>query len=127
MAKAKRHVHKYHYINLPIMGKVWACRLPDCNHYMPKHLEPTVEGKNSICWECGEAFTLDSEAMKEEKPRCENCRGVKEDAAALQEYLAKLENDRREERIRALREYREGNIEDTVEEITEDSETESEE
>lgn len=50
--------------------------MADCNHYMPKHLEATVEGKNSICWGCGEEFPLDADSMLEDKPRCLKCRGI---------------------------------------------------
>lgn len=71
--KAKRHVHKYHRVTLSF-GEVWACALPDCNHYMPQHMAGIVEGKYSICWECSENFTLDKDAMVEKQPRCAACR-----------------------------------------------------
>ena len=71
--KAKRHVHKYHQIDLNFV-KVWACALPDCNHYMPHHLTSTVLGKYSYCWSCGEKITLDIENMKDDKPMCRTCK-----------------------------------------------------
>lgn len=107
MARAKRHVHKYHYIVLPMMGsKVWACRLPDCNHYMPKYMEPTIEGKSSICWGCDETFILTLAAMAEDMPRCEKCRGIDVDeaSAVLRQYL---ESKEKEEKIKEIREARE--------------------
>lgn len=76
--KAKRHVHKYQRITFTFGSKVWACRLPDCNHYMPRHLEATVEGKATICWQCGNDFVLDRDAMLEDSPRCPKCRGIAE-------------------------------------------------
>lgn len=77
MSKAKRHTHKYHHINTSF-GRVWACALGDCNHYMPQHMESMLPGKNAICWGCGDAIVLDSETMKEDKPRCSSCRtGIK--------------------------------------------------
>lgn len=72
MAKSKKHIHKYHRISLTY-AKVWACALPTCYHFMPKHLETNVPGKTSICWNCGEEFILDETNMKNDKPICANC------------------------------------------------------
>lgn len=68
----KRHTHKYHKIEIA-SGKLWACALPDCTHYMPKHLENTIPGKNSICWSCGNEFMLNSINMLNDMPICINC------------------------------------------------------
>lgn len=69
----KNHTHKY---QLRATGSqpVWACALPDCNHYMPPHLNTLIEGRSSICWECDEKFILDIDSMKEARPRCFTCR-----------------------------------------------------
>lgn len=32
-----------------------------------------VDGKASICWECGEQFILDPRNMKLDKPLCNDC------------------------------------------------------
>ena len=82
MTKAKRHTHKYHQINLSSQ-KVWACALPDCNHYMPKHLDETVPGKKSICWKCETEFILNASNMSQRKPVCDGCSGMED----IQEYL----------------------------------------
>jgi hypothetical protein len=71
--KSKRHIHKYYRDNESYM-RCWACGLPDCSHYMPPHIEKQIVGKQSICWQCGEVFILDSEALKEIRPRCIACR-----------------------------------------------------
>lgn len=72
--KAKRHTHKYYKV--PIAGQtVWACALPDCNHYMPKHMENLVPGKGSICWSCGDSFVLNPVNMKNDHPKCDDCSG----------------------------------------------------
>lgn len=85
---ARKHVHKYHNIQVAY-NKVWACALPDCTHYMPKHMEEMVPGKKSICWQCNEPFILDTEAMKEDKPRCIGCRsGISSEATNYLETLA---------------------------------------
>lgn len=72
--KAKRHTHKYHKVNLAGQ-QVWACALPDCNHYMPKHMEQMVHGKATICWSCGADTILSPLNMNDEKPTCAECRG----------------------------------------------------
>ena len=90
MARAKRHVHKYHRVTLSF-GLVWACGLPDCNHYMPQHMNQLVEGKNSLCWQCNIMFVLDANAMKEDRPRCFNCRtGIKPEEIDDSEYQERL-------------------------------------
>lgn len=70
--KAKRHTHKYHQIQIANTW-VWACALPNCNHYMPKHMEAMVPGKNSVCWMCLKDFVLDEKTMEIQKPFCKSC------------------------------------------------------
>lgn len=69
----KNHTHKYQ-LRATSSQPVWACSLPDCNHYMPPHLNSLIEGRSSICWECDDKFILDIDAMKEVRPRCFQCR-----------------------------------------------------
>lgn len=85
----RKHVHKYIRRKM-YAHSVWACALPDCTHYMPKHMEQMVEGKASICHQCNEEFILSTDALKEDKPRCADCRFdvVKhEDVAPIGETL----------------------------------------
>jgi len=92
--RAKRHVHKYHKVEM-YSSKVWACALPDCNHYMPQHMERMVEGKYSICWTCGDSMTLHQLNMKMDKPQCFDCvngsvinkENVKVNPIDLEDYL----------------------------------------
>lgn len=70
--KAKRHTHKYHLVTTG-MGKLWACALPDCNHYMPPYMQELLEGKGTICWKCNEMTTLNPVNMKTNKPLCTEC------------------------------------------------------
>ena len=88
MAKAKRHIHKYHKV-LMSYTKVWACALPDCNHYMPTHMEQMVLGKASICWNCDSMFILNESNMKNDKPTCMNCAGEDDDSKAIAEVLSR--------------------------------------
>lgn len=90
--KSKRHTHKYHLVNMGATS-VWACALPNCNHYMPDHMSRMVPGKMSLCYSCDEPFILDSEAMKATRPTCMECRGVDSVkteiplSTAMEEYL----------------------------------------
>jgi len=73
--KNKYHVHKYHRRPLGSPDKlVWACALPECTHYQPKHLESMVEGRTSLCNQCGSEFILNEDNMREKNPRCDDCR-----------------------------------------------------
>lgn len=67
-----KHTHKYHRVPF-FLRKVWACALPDCSHYMPNHLEPTLPGKKSICWQCEGELILDAHNMSNDKPLCNDC------------------------------------------------------
>lgn len=58
--------------------KLWSCALPDCYHYMPAHMSAMVVGKASLCMECNEQFVLDPMNMRDDNPRCDNCRGLSE-------------------------------------------------
>lgn len=88
-SKNKRHVHKYHKVSLGYTD-VWACALPDCTHYIPQYSEPLVNGKRSLCWECGDEFILHPIAMKDRAPNCDNCRlGVKPAEVEMSEELRK--------------------------------------
>lgn len=73
MAIKKHNPHNYYRTDLGT-NKIWACANPDCTHYMPPHLSHLVEGKRSICWQCGEKMTLHSLNMNEDRPRCDDCR-----------------------------------------------------
>jgi len=70
--KPKKHIHKYHHVDT-VNGKLWACAQPECSHHMPKHYEPLLIGKASICWTCEGLFRLNAENMKHDKPICEAC------------------------------------------------------
>jgi hypothetical protein len=86
MAVAKRHRHKYHRIDIGMGTPVWKCALPDCSHYMPKHMEGLLNGKNSTCWECGADINLNPSNMEEDKPKCDNCRlGITPENVAIAE------------------------------------------
>ena len=68
----KQHTHKY--LKQTTTGSpVWRCMLPDCNHFMPSHLEPLVIGRTSYCWECNDKFILTEQSMKRNKPLCDDC------------------------------------------------------
>lgn len=87
---AKKHIHKYHHIRIAA-GKLWACALADCTHYMPRHLENTLLGKASICWKCENNFILDTLNMMDDRPICNECVPKSEETNKLLDYLNLLE------------------------------------
>lgn len=78
----KNHTHKY-IKRQTSSAPVWACSLPDCNHFMPSHLTGLVEGRSSYCWSCDDKFTLDSNSMLDDQPKCPNCRGSIKDISSI--------------------------------------------
>jgi hypothetical protein len=69
----KRHVHKYIRTQLRF-ALVWRCADPECTHFMPPHQEGLMDGRASFCWQCSQQFILDTDALKEDMPRCPLCR-----------------------------------------------------
>lgn len=78
--KKQGHTHQYQrtypYGKVPgPLGNsrsVWACALPDCNHFVPLNMIEPVD-KLSLCNNCFEVFQLTRENMKLDKPICEKC------------------------------------------------------
>lgn len=94
---AKNHIHKYYKLN---SNGLWACALDDCSHYMPANVVDQVEGKRSICWQCGEQFRLDEDSMKLARPLCPLCRIKNEGGPTPEqviEYMAEQARKKREE------------------------------
>lgn len=79
---AKKHFHRYHKV-ITSMGDIWACGLPDCQHFMPMHMTPLLVGKSSICWSCGNPMILTQENMKSPQPTCSDCKGEEDLVAAF--------------------------------------------
>lgn len=80
---ARKHAHKYFFGRRVAGTQVWSCALPECNHYMPKHMEDFVQGKLSRCWSCDEEFEMGPAQMEMDKPFCNDCR-----APGLSEAIA---------------------------------------
>lgn len=75
MAKtsALRHTHRYikTHPNTRRTEAIWRCALAGCSHFIP--LNTTVIGRSSICWECGQPFTMEERHTKMELPKCDTC------------------------------------------------------
>lgn len=75
MAKITRFHEGAHKYKRRWMGKnkdyeVYACVLPSCRHYLaPEHLE----GKEYICWRCGNTVIATVNSRLLAKPHCKNC------------------------------------------------------
>ena len=101
----KKHTHKY-YMGIVAGTNVWICAFGDCSHYMPKHMESMVPGRNSICWDCGHEFSLDEIAMERMKPICKDCDGRTELERSVSVNLSSV-NEHMPEALRKLLEYEE--------------------
>ena len=87
--KNKRHTHKYHRINIA-GDMLWACALPDCYHYMPRHMNNMVIGKKSICWSCNNDLVMDTRSMQSNMPQCLDCEtGTTAESREMDELLNK--------------------------------------
>jgi hypothetical protein len=69
---AKKHTHRYYRRD----DGLWACALDGCTHFMPSNMNPAPLGAYSICWKCGEKFTLTSTNMLKNRPECDECSGA---------------------------------------------------
>lgn len=54
--------------------KTWRCTIPGCAFFVHLGLAHVIVGKTGICWECGEQYTIDEDALKSELPKCIDCR-----------------------------------------------------
>ena len=71
------------------MGKnkdyvVYACVLSNCRHYItPEHLE----GKEYICWRCGNTVTATAATRELAKPHCRSCTKTKSGKSAIKSHF----------------------------------------
>lgn len=65
-----KHAHRIMLLN----KKTWKCMLEGCNFFVHQGLAHLLLGKTGICWECGEQFMIDEYALKDEQPKCYDCR-----------------------------------------------------
>lgn len=85
-----KHPHRLILLN----KKTWRCTLEGCNFFVHLGLAHVLEGKNSICWSCGEQFTMTARALKDEMPKCDECTAKRDgfDTDAMGDYIeAQLE------------------------------------
>lgn len=79
-----RHIHKYIRKKLGRTYVIYKCVLPNCAHYLSKDL---ILGRNSICWRCGNVFTI---TKHHKKPHCVNCTRTKKHTDVLVEAMREL-------------------------------------
>lgn len=65
-----KHPHRLMLIN----KKTWKCTLEGCAFFVHTGLAHILEGKTAVCWECGENFTVDARSLRDEMPKCIDCR-----------------------------------------------------
>ena len=49
---------------------VFRCMLVNCTHFLRKEM---VIGQQSLCWYCGDIFTVSPSAARLQKPHCPSC------------------------------------------------------
>jgi hypothetical protein len=71
-----KHPHKLILIN----NKTWKCALEGCSFFVHLGLQHLLIGKHATCWDCEELFSVSEISLLEPKPRCNECRGISNDA-----------------------------------------------
>ena len=62
----RKHVHKYMRRESPNGDfPVWACGLGDCTHFLPRNVDHLIDGRSSICWECGNQFRINRDIIND--------------------------------------------------------------
>jgi hypothetical protein len=65
------HVHRF--LRIPSKKtNTWTCT--ECSWFVHEGLSHILLTKNAICWGCEEPFRISAESLKEDKPRCDECR-----------------------------------------------------
>lgn len=54
--------------------RTWKCTIPGCSFFVHLGLAHVLIGKMGVCWECGQQYTIDEDALKHEMPKCSRCR-----------------------------------------------------
>ena len=77
-----KHPHRL----LLVDKKIWRCTLDGCTFFVHMGLVGVLPGKQTVCWECGDNFKLDVAALKEDMPRCSDCRMGVVAQQSIEEY-----------------------------------------
>ena len=89
-SKGKTHTgaHKYKrkWIGKNKDYEVYACVLPNCSHYITPTL---LEGKEFICWRCGNVVVATVNTRMLAKPHCKACTKTKSDEPAIKTNFKK--------------------------------------
>lgn len=72
--KTEEHIHKLKRIKFKSGNAVYFCAL-DCNF---KIQVPLSLGKKTICWRCGNPFTMNEYSIRLARPHCEKCHKSKD-------------------------------------------------
>lgn len=65
-----KHLHKLKKHKYPNGTAVFFCTLPDCNY---KVEAPLALGKEVLCNQCNEPFTMNEYTVRLTRPHCNNC------------------------------------------------------
>lgn len=65
-----KHPHKL----LLVGKKTWKCQIEGCAFFVHLGLAHILVNKRAVCWNCEEVFSVDEDSLKDEKPKCMDCR-----------------------------------------------------
>ena len=83
-----QHIHKYKRFEFSNGRLAYRCMLPGCRHYI---LPQFLMGQRSICWRCGNAFTINAAQARMAKPTCCKEKKMNEvEERALDELMKEL-------------------------------------
>lgn len=90
-----KHPHLLELVN----HKTWRCTLDGCSFFVHIGLEYVLPGKSARCWKCNDIFVLTKDALKDDKPICDDCRLVSrsdESVAVvnIDDYMADMKRKR---------------------------------
>lgn len=72
-----KHTHKF--LRIPSKRThTWTCT--ECSWFVHEGLSHILLTKDAECWSCGDTFRMTELAMEDDRPRCDNCRGVSSDS-----------------------------------------------
>jgi len=83
-----KHAHQLILLN----KKTWRCKLEGCSFFVHLGLAHILENKIGVCNQCGEQFRIDAHSLKEDMPRCSECRtGITPEVAIdFEEHIKRM-------------------------------------
>lgn len=85
----EKHTHKLKKVKYKSGNSLFFCTL-DCTYKISATL---ALGKKTICWRCGETFSMNDYSIRLIKPHCENCHKPKDASKSPKEAYRQTESE----------------------------------